>query len=79
MIETSTTRPAAILSQDELGTLRIGSIADAAVLEKQEVRFLFMDSYDQQRIGNELLIDAANSFRAAADFECDNWPTPTKL
>ena len=53
--------------------------ADAAVLEKQEVRFLFMDSYDQQRIGNELLIDAANSFRAAADFECDNWPTPTKL
>jgi dihydroorotase len=59
----STTRPAKILQrEDELGTLRIGSVADVAVLEKQEGRFVFTDSYRQPRIGGELL-SAATTIR----------------
>ena len=60
VIEMSTTRPAAILKQDdEIGTLRIGSVADVAVLEKHEGRYRFIDSYHQERIGHELLTAAA--------------------
>jgi dihydroorotase len=57
VIEMSTTRPAAVLNrQDQLGTLREGTIADIAVLEKLDGRFIFTDSYKQTRIGNELLV-----------------------
>ncbi len=57
VIEASTTIPARILKREgELGTLRVGSVADIAVLEKQEGRFVFTDSYRETRIGNELLI-----------------------
>ena len=59
VIEMSTTRPADILNQaGELGTLRVGSVADIAVLDKQEGNFEFTDSYDQIRVGRELLIAA---------------------
>lgn len=60
VIEMSTTRPAAVLGRaDDLGTLRVGSIADVALLEKREGEFVFTDSYRQDRVGRELLIAAA--------------------
>ncbi len=56
VIEMSTTRPAAALNKsDELGTLREGTIADVAILEKRDGRFVFTDSYRQNRTGNVLL------------------------
>jgi dihydroorotase len=60
VVDMSTTRPAKVLKlEEELGTLRVGSIADIAVLERREGRFLFEDSYDGTRIGDELLVAAA--------------------
>jgi len=60
VIEMSTTRPAAVLGQaDQLGTLRVGTVADIAVLQRHEGRFVLTDSYRQQRIGEELLVAAA--------------------
>jgi dihydroorotase len=60
VVEMSTTRPAAILKRaNELGTLKVGTIADVAVLERREGRFAFTDSYRGRRIGRELLIAAA--------------------
>jgi dihydroorotase len=60
VIEMSTTRPAAVLGRaDDLGTLRVGTVADIAVLERQEGRFVLTDSYRGERIGNELLVAAA--------------------
>lgn len=59
VIEMSTTRPAQILNQeDELGTLRVGSVADITVLERQSGQFVFTDSYLQQKTGSELLVAA---------------------
>lgn len=59
VIEMSTTRPAAVLGRAEaLGTLRVGSIADVALLEKREGEFIFTDSYRQDRVGRELLVAA---------------------
>lgn len=59
VIEMSTTRPARILNQaGELGTLKVGSVADIAVLEQHTGRFVFTDSYRQQRIGEQLLTAA---------------------
>ena len=56
VIEMSTTRPAQILKQEgELGTLKVGSVADIAILEQHSGRFVFTDSYKQQRIGKTLL------------------------
>jgi dihydroorotase len=60
VIAMSTTRPAAVWGRSgDLGTLRAGSVADVALLEKREGRFLFTDSYRQERIGQELLVAAA--------------------
>ncbi|NQV28558.1 MAG: amidohydrolase/deacetylase family metallohydrolase [Rhodopirellula sp.] len=57
VIEMSTTTPAKILKQEnELGTLRVGSVADIAVLERLTGEFLFTDSYRQQKTGSELLV-----------------------
>jgi len=57
VIEMSTTKPAQILNQEgELGTLKVGSVADIAVLERQTGEFIFTDSYRQQKTGTELLI-----------------------
>ncbi len=60
VVEMSSTRPAAVLGRGgELGTLREGSIADIALLEKRDGRFVFTDSYREERIGRELLVAAA--------------------
>jgi dihydroorotase len=60
VIEMSTTRPAKILGkEDSIGTLRVGTVADIAVLEKHNGRFVFTDSYGQQRVGCDLLTAAA--------------------
>ena len=57
VIEMSTTTPAKILNQEgELGTLRVGSVADIAVLERLSGDFIFTDSYRQQKTGSELLV-----------------------
>lgn len=59
VVEMSTTRPARILNQEgELGTLRVGSVADITVLECQSGQFVFTDSYHQQKTGSELLVAA---------------------
>ena len=60
VIEMSTTTPAKVLNQGgELGTLKVGSVADIAVLEQRSGRFVFTDSYRQQRIGETLLAASA--------------------
>ena len=60
VVEMSTTAPARVLGkQDELGTLRVGSVADVAVLERREGSFLLSDSHDEMRTGRELLVAAA--------------------
>jgi dihydroorotase len=60
VVNMSTTRPAQILGlEGELGTLRVGTVADIAVLERREGEFVFEDSYDGLRTGNELLVAAA--------------------
>ncbi|MFP6769931.1 MAG: amidohydrolase/deacetylase family metallohydrolase [Planctomycetaceae bacterium] len=60
VIEMSTTRPAAVLGQaEQLGTLRVGTVADVAVLEKQQGRFVLTDSYRQGRVVEDLLIATA--------------------
>ncbi len=60
VIEMSTTRPAKILNQaNELGTLKVGTVADVAVLESHEGRFVLTDSYQQTRIANQLFTAAA--------------------
>lgn len=57
VIEMSTTTPAKVLKQEgELGTLRVGSVADIAVLERLTGDFIFTDSYRQQKTGSELLV-----------------------
>ncbi len=56
VIDMSTTRPAAALGRgDQLGTLREGTVADIAILEQREGRFLLTDSYKQDRTGDRLL------------------------
>lgn len=60
VVEMSTTRPARILRREnELGTLKPGTVADIAVLEKRTGRFLFEDSYEKTREGDALLVAAA--------------------
>ncbi|MEE3366397.1 MAG: amidohydrolase/deacetylase family metallohydrolase [Planctomycetota bacterium] len=57
VVAMSTTRPAAVLGQaDQLGTLRVGTVADVAVLERHVGRFRLTDSYRQDRVGEELLV-----------------------
>ena len=59
VVEMSTTRPATVLKRaGQIGTLREGSLADVALLERREGRFLLTDSYGGQRIGKVLLVAA---------------------
>jgi dihydroorotase len=59
VIAMSTTRPAQVLGRaDDLGTLRVGTVADIAVLAREQGRFRFFDSYDQERTGSERLVAA---------------------
>jgi dihydroorotase len=60
VVEMSTTVPARVLGkQDQLGTLKVGSVADVAVLERRRGSFLLSDSHDEMRTGSELLVAAA--------------------
>lgn len=64
VIEMSTTRPARILKRDgQIGTLRVGSIADIAILEQHSGQFLLTDSYRQTRRCDRLLT-AATTIRS---------------
>ena len=59
VVAMSTTRPAAVLGREsDLGTLRVGTRADIAVLERREGRFIFTDSYGDTRVGKDLLVAA---------------------
>jgi dihydroorotase len=59
VIEMSTTRPAQVLKREsDIGTLRVGSVADIAILERLTGEFVFTDSYRQDRTGSELLVAA---------------------
>ncbi len=59
VIEMSTTRPAQILKRDdEIGTLRVSTVADIAVLERLTGEFVLTDSYRQDRTASELLVAA---------------------
>lgn len=59
VVEMSTLAPARVLGRDpDLGTLAVGTTADIAVLERREGRFTFWDSYQQTRIGEQLLVAA---------------------
>lgn len=63
VIEMSTTRPARVLGRDgDLGTLKVGTVADIAVLEMREGDFVFTDSYGADRTGRQLL-SAATTIR----------------
>ena len=56
VIEMSTSEPARVLGMDDnLGTLRPGTAADITLLEMQEGEFAFTDSYEQTRVGDQLL------------------------
>lgn len=60
VVRLSTTRPAQVLGlEHDIGTLRPGTVADIAVLERREGDFVFEDSYDGLRTGHELLVAAA--------------------
>jgi len=64
VIAMSTTRPAAVLGrEDELGTLKPGTRADVALLERRTGRFVLTDSYGGTRIGEELLVAAGTVLR----------------
>lgn len=59
VIAKSTTHPAAALGRsDQLGTLREGTVADVAILERRQGKFIFTDSYDETRVGDTLLTAA---------------------
>lgn len=59
VIEMSTTTPARILNRsDQLGTLRVGTVADIAVLERLTGNFTLTDSNHQTRTASELLVAA---------------------
>jgi dihydroorotase len=56
VIAMSTTRPAAVLGREgDIGTLKVGTVADVAVLSREEGRFTYRDSYGGSREGRERL------------------------
>jgi len=60
IVAMATTNPARVLGREnELGTLRPGTIADIAVFEQLEGPFKFADSYGTERNGDTLLVAAA--------------------
>ncbi len=66
VVAMASTRPAGVLGRaGDLGTLRVGTVADVAVFEQLQGRFLFSDSYGQQRTGETLLVAAATVRRGA--------------
>ena len=56
VIEMTTCRPAAVLGRsDDLGTLRVGSVADVTIMDEQCGAFALPDSYGQVRVADRLL------------------------
>ena len=61
--------------QEQIGTLKVGTVADITVLEQVDGRFVFMDSYRKQRTGDSSWwrpppFCEASSCRAAAAAAC---------
>ncbi len=48
VIERVTSKPASVIGREELGSLRVGSVGDAAVLELEEGRFSYPDMLGDQ-------------------------------
>ena len=48
VIERVTSKPASVIDREELGSLRVGSVGDAAVLELEEGRFSYPDMLGDQ-------------------------------
>jgi len=66
VVEMSTSSPAKVLGrEDDLGTLRVGSVADIALLESHTGQFQFTDSYQHSRVGETLLTAAATIRRGS--------------
>ena len=66
VVEMSTSSPAKVLGrEDDLGTLRVGSVADIALLESHTGQFQFTDSYQHLRVGETLLTAAATIRRGS--------------
>jgi dihydroorotase len=64
VVAMSTANPAKTIGlQDQIGTLKVGTVADITVLEQLEGRFVFTDSYRKQRTGKTLLVAAATVLR----------------
>ncbi len=57
VIERATSRPAAAMRKPELGSLRPGSAADAAIFRLEEGDYLFRDVHMNPRRGNQRLIN----------------------
>lgn len=56
VIAMSTSEPARVLGRnDDLGTLRPGTVADITLLDMRQGEFTFTDSYQQTRVGDRLL------------------------
>jgi dihydroorotase len=64
VVAMATANPAKTIGlQDQIGTLKVGTVADITVLEQLEGRFVFTDSYRKQRTGKTLLVAAATVLR----------------
>ena len=64
VVAMATTNPAKTLGlQEQIGTLKVGTVADITVLEQIDGRFVFTDSYRKQRTGKTLLVAAATVLR----------------
>jgi dihydroorotase len=59
VIERATTRPAKIIRRPDLGTLKIDSEADVAILELREGEFELVDSLRQKRVARRRLLPVA--------------------
>lgn len=60
VVEMSTTSPAKVLGREgDIGTLKVGTVADITILENREVPIIFTDSYGKTREGSQLLSAAA--------------------
>ena len=51
----ATAAPAKALGRDDLGSLRVGAVGDAAVLELMEGRFTYVDAMGETMVGKHRL------------------------
>lgn len=59
VIERATTRPAKVLRRADLGTLKVGSEADVAILDLRQGQFELVDSLRQRRAAEQRLFSVA--------------------